>query len=156
MSARKRTLTHSVGGRIDPKLIEAPTLDPCTHVIEEAISPTLDTSRVLLRRVFFLNEEKSRYVPVGFYPSRNYQVLVEFGGPKISPIALTEKHAKTLMEHLPKLCEHYTCKDDLFHLQSAGTNRAARMYQDKQFVSFKFADLRYIMNMLHVVEYQQS
>ena len=39
--------------------------------------------RVLLRRVCFLNEERTRYVSVGFYPSDNYQVLVELGGPRI-------------------------------------------------------------------------
>ena len=66
------------------------------------------------------------------------------------------------MEHLPKLCEsmcrgeHYTCKDGVLRIQSAGTYRAARMYQDKQFVSFKCADLRYMMNMLHFVQDQQT
>ena len=52
--------------------------------------------------------------------------------------------------------EHYTFKEDLFRLQSAGTYRAARMYLDKQFVSFKFADLLCIMNMLHFLQYQQT
>ena len=78
MSAKKRTRAHSVCGGIDPKLTQAPTLDPCTYVIEEAISPTFDTTRVQLRRIFFFNEEKSIYDSVGFYPARNYQVLVEF------------------------------------------------------------------------------
>ena len=32
-------------------------------------------ARVLLRRVYFRNEKRSRYVSVGFYPSDNYQVL---------------------------------------------------------------------------------
>ena len=52
--------------------------------------------------------------------------------------------------------EHYTCKEDQFRLQSAGTYRAARMYLDKQFVSFKFAYLRYMMNMLYFVQDQQT
>ena len=52
--------------------------------------------------------------------------------------------------------EHYICKDDLFHLQSTGTNRAARIYLDKQLVSFKFAYLRYMMNTLHFVRDQQT
>ena len=34
---------------------------------------------VLLRLVYFLNEERTRYVSVGFYPADNYQVLVELG-----------------------------------------------------------------------------
>ena len=73
--------------------------------IKEDISPAPDTTRVLLRHVFFLNEEKSWYVSVGFYPANYYQVLAEFGGPRIAPITLTEQHVKTLVEHLPALCE---------------------------------------------------
>ena len=62
-------------------------------------------TRVLLRRVYFLNEERTRYISVGFYPSKNYQVLAEFGGPRIVSITQTEQHVKTLMEHLTALCE---------------------------------------------------
>ena len=119
MSARKRTHAQSFGGGIDPNLIQAPNLDSCTIVNEEAISPTFDNTRVVSRRVLLVNEEK---VSVGFHPARNYQVHVEFGGPRITPITLTEQHMKTLVEHLPKLCEamcrgeHYTCGDDLFRL----------------------------------------
>ena len=62
---------------------------------------TSTDSVVLLRRVYFLNEEKTRYVSVGFYPSDNYQVLTEFVGPLVVPITLTEQHVKTLVEHIP-------------------------------------------------------
>ena len=92
---------------------------------------------VLLRRVYFLNEEKSRYVSIGFYPSDNYQVLAEFGGPQILPITLTEQHVKELLEHLPALCdamhrgELYTSKDGPFRLRSSKTHKCARMYRDK-------------------------
>ncbi len=126
----------------------------------EDISPAPDTTTVLLRRVFFFNAEKSRYFSLGFYPACNYQDFAEFGGPRIAPITLTEQHVKTLVEHLSKLCEvmcrceHYACKDDLFHLQSTGTCTTARIYRDKKFVSF--ADLRYMMNMLHFVQVQQT
>ena len=34
---------------------------------------------VLLRRIYFLNEKRTRYVSVRFYPSDIYQVLTEFG-----------------------------------------------------------------------------
>ena len=142
-------------GPVDPALA---TQD----FIKEDISPAPDTTRVLLRHVFFLNEEKSWYVSVGFYPANNYQVLAEFGGPRIAPITLTEQHVKTLVEHLPALCEamyrgeHYTCKDSPFCLQSGGTHTTARMYRDKKCVSFKLADLRYMMNVLHFIQVQQT
>jgi hypothetical protein len=42
---------------------------------------------VLLRRIFFIDTDKTRYVSVGFYPARNFDVLVEFGGPKLRPMS---------------------------------------------------------------------
>ena len=118
--------------------------------------------RFLLRRVYFLNEGRSRYVSVGFYPSDNYHVLAEFGGPRIAPITLTEHHFRTLMEALPALCdamqrgELYTRKDGAFRLRSCKTNNCARLYRDKKCVSFTLTDLRYMMTMLHMVEAQQQ
>ena len=42
-------------------------------------NPAFDLKRVLLRRMFFINEGKTKYMSVGFYPARDYQPLVEFG-----------------------------------------------------------------------------
>ena len=42
------------------------------HPDLQDICSTPDTNRVVLRRAFFLNEDKSRYVSVGFYPAHNY------------------------------------------------------------------------------------
>ena len=105
-----------------------------------------------LRRLFFFNEENSRYVSVGFYPANNYEDLAEFGCLRIARITLTEQHVKTLVEHLPALCEalyrgeHYACKYGPFRLQSSGTHRTGTMYRHKKCVSFKLVDLRYMMN----------
>jgi hypothetical protein len=105
---------------------------------------------------------KSRYVSVGVYPTHCYQVFVEFGGPPTTPINLTEQHMKTLGEHLPKLCEamcrgeSYTCRDGVFRLQCSGTCSVARMYQDKRFIVLKLDELRYLMNMQHLVLVQQT
>ena len=119
-------------------------------------------ARVLLRRVYFLNEGRTRYVSVGFYPSVNYQVLIDFGGPLIALITLTEHHFRTLMEALPALCEAmqhgelYTRKDGDFRLRSSKTNNRAKLYCDKKSVRFTLTDLRYMLTMLHMVEAQQS
>ena len=100
----------------------------CKEGIINSKQPTLTAqevlamtdARVLLRRIYFLNEERTRYVSLLFYPSDNYQVLVEFGGPRIVPIRLTEHHVRTLMEALPALCDAmqcgglYTRKDGIF------------------------------------------
>ena len=142
----------------------------CEDKLINSIQPTATVqdvrartdARVLLRRVYFLNEERSRYVSVGFYPSDNYQVLAEFGGPRIAPITHTEHHVRTLVEALPALCdamqrdELYTRKDGSFRLRSSKTHSCARMYRDKKGVSFNLTDLRYMMSMLHMAEAQQS
>jgi hypothetical protein len=71
----------------------------------QPIGPLFDPQRVLLRRIFFIDSDRTRYVSVGYYPARNYDVLLEFGGSMIKPIALTEANVRTLAEHLPTLCE---------------------------------------------------
>ena len=95
-------------------------------------------------------------------PIRKLPVLAEFAGRRIVPITLTEQHVKTLMEHLPALCEAmhrgelYTCKDGPFRLRSCKTHNNARMYRDRKCISFKLTDLRYMMNILPMVQAQQA
>ena len=67
-----------------------------------------------------------------------------------------------LVEALPALCEAmqyvelYTRKDSAFHLRPCRTNNCARLYRDKQCVTFTLTDLRYMLTMLRVVEAQLS
>ena len=133
------------------------------HPTLEDICSTPDTTtRVLLRRVFFLNEEKSRYVSVGFYPTDNYQVLAEFGGPQIAPITLTEKHVKSLAEHLPALCRPCTAanttpaKTDNPVCSPPEPTRLPECTDTKKCVSFKLPVLRYVVTVLHFVQVQQT
>jgi len=42
-------------------------------------SPNFDRQRVLLRRLFFINFDRTKYVSVRFYPARDYQPLLDFG-----------------------------------------------------------------------------
>ena len=113
---------------------------------------------VLLLRVYFLNENRTRYFSVGFYQSDNYQVLVEFKGAGIVPIRLTEHHARTLMEALPEFCdamqcgELYTRKDGAFRIRCSKTHNCARLYHGKQCFSFKLVVLHYMLTMVHMVE----
>jgi hypothetical protein len=74
-----------------------------------ANNPAFDPKRVLLRRLFFINEDRTKYVPVGFYPARDYQLMVEFGvlrrggGPKT--LILSDEQVDALAETLPTLRE---------------------------------------------------
>jgi hypothetical protein len=70
-------------------------------------NPAFDPKRVLLRRLFFINEDRTKYVCVGFYPARDYLPLVEFGivrrggGPKT--LILSHEQVDALAEVLPTL-----------------------------------------------------
>ena len=114
---------------------------------------------VLLRRVFFIDENKTRYISVGFYSTQNYRPMVEFGGSKIIPVILTEQHVATMAECLPKICEAmcddktYGHSDGVFRLTS-GKNRIARLHMDNHYITLKFQDLRYLLNMFYVVQNQ--
>jgi len=50
--------------------------DICTYWVA---NPAFDPQEVLLRRLFFLNANKTIYVSVGFYPARDSLPPVEFG-----------------------------------------------------------------------------
>jgi len=113
MSARKRRVPYEEGTRVGftfpdgetrrPKrnFPKTPEIDICSYSIE-GISPAFDPNRALLRSVFFLDENRTRYVSVAFYPSMSYMPMVVFGGSKIGPIRLSVQQVMALVEHLPR------------------------------------------------------
>jgi len=116
MSARKRRLAYEEEGQgftfpdfetsRSKRDVTAPAIDICSLPIK-GISPLFDPNRALLRRVFFLNEDRTKYVSVAFYRTQGYAAHVEFGAAKAAPIRLTEQQVTALAEHLPlpvKLC----------------------------------------------------
>lgn len=163
MSARKRhhpaTATAAAADITEEPKVKAPEFDTCNFLIE-AVSPGFDPNRVLLRRVFFINYEKTRYISVGFYPAHNYQPMVEVGGSKIKPIVLTAQHVSTLADCLPRICEsmcdneQFGRSDGAFRLNTTGSYRIARMYMEKHYITLKFQELRYLLNMFHLVQTQ--
>jgi len=61
------------------------TNDVCTYW---RLNPAFDPKRVLLRRMFIINENKTKYVYVGYYPARDYQPLVEFQKCQLSKVVI--------------------------------------------------------------------
>jgi len=112
MSARKHRLTYEEDGQVftfpDTKTsrskrdVTTPVNDICSLPIE-GIGPTFDPNRALLRRVFFLNADRKKYVSAALCPTQGYAAHVEFGAAKASPIRLTEQQVTALAEHLPRL-----------------------------------------------------
>ena len=76
MSARKRRAPTD--GSSVPKGADAIDQDTAGSYAE-VNSLLFDPNLVLLRRVFFLDADETRYISVGYYPARNYQPLVEIG-----------------------------------------------------------------------------
>jgi hypothetical protein len=104
MSARKRRspTDPAVDGISEPKRVDVFDLADTTCSYTGGSNNLLfDPNRVLLRLVFFLDPEKTKYISVGYYPPRNYQLMLEIGSSKVNPILLTEQHVKTLGEYLP-------------------------------------------------------
>ena len=70
-------------------------------------NPAFYPKWVLLRRLFFINEDRTEYVSVGFYPARDYLPLVEFGvvrrGGDPKTLILGDEQGDALAETLPTL-----------------------------------------------------
>jgi hypothetical protein len=56
-----------------------------------------------MRRLFFINEDKIKFVSVGFLPASAYIPLAEFGGSKITSILLRQNYLDLLASHLHDL-----------------------------------------------------
>ena len=61
-----------------PNLVTPPEFDTCNLYVE-AVNPALDPKNFLLRCLIFSDEDRTRYVSVGFYATRDYEPFVEFG-----------------------------------------------------------------------------
>jgi hypothetical protein len=93
MASRKRRNIPNreyIGGLIQRKR-ETSASDMCSFPLE-GINPSHDPNQALLRRVFFLNEDRNKYVSVAFDPEKGYTVHVEYGAAKTAPLKLTEQH----------------------------------------------------------------
>ena len=141
--------------------VRTPELEPsCTFV--EIFSPAFDPNSVLLRRLCFLNDDKSKYVSVGFYPAQNYLPLVEFGGAKLLRMLLTSDHVALMAERLPALVEamcqneqhRFISDDGAFRINTTGSYRVARVTLDKQYLSFKLHELRNLLFVLYMIRNQ--
>jgi hypothetical protein len=161
MGSRKRRNIVYEDDVDEPRVpaVAAPTI--CTLPVE-GINPTLDAHRALLRRVFFLNDDRSKYCSIAFYPTHGYSALVEFGTAKNAPLRLTEQHFAMLTEHLQRfltaLCtdDYYrTGVIDNFSMVTGGSYKTVFMLQGldkrrKQFV-FKMHELQYLSSIIHIV-----
>jgi len=148
MAARRRlpevntSSSSSSSEATPPKLIRQPEFDTCNFYVEN-VNLAFDPKRVLLRRLFFIDEDRTTYVSVGFYPTRDYQPFVEFGSVKKNSstiLILDYRQVTKMAECLPTICEsmcgneQYGCKEGNFRMNTTGTYRTARIYLDRQYI----------------------
>ena len=92
-----------------------PELNSWTYV--EVICPAFHPNWALLRRVFLLIDDKSKYVSVEFYPAKNCRPLVEFEGVKLLPMVLTFDCVALMAERLPSRLE-FMCQNEQYQYRS--------------------------------------
>ena len=106
-------------------------------------NPAFDTKRVLLRLMFFINEDKTKYVSVGFYPASDYQHLVEFGAIRSGgsqSLILSDEQFVTLANCLDAIRDSICvggeliikCDSGNFRLHMPRRNGSARMFVGKE------------------------
>jgi len=91
----KRLILISI--REEEQLPYSESSDICTYW---SAYPAFDHKRVLIWRMLFINENKTKYVSIIFYPARDYQPLVEFGAIRrggSNSLILTDEKVATLV-----------------------------------------------------------
>ena len=102
---RKRSsATSEVPATTKNRIEELEPTNFCTHGTS---NPAFDPKRVLLRRLFFINEDRTKYVSVGFYPAYDYLPLVEFvvvrSGVVPKTLILCDEQVDAMAEAMPTL-----------------------------------------------------
>jgi hypothetical protein len=96
-----------------------------------------------------LNDDKSKYVSVGFYPTQNYETLGEFGGAQLLPMLLTSYYVAAMAERLPAVVkavcqneQHQLRSDEkAFRMNTTSSYSVSRVTLDKHYLSFKLHEL---------------
>jgi hypothetical protein len=127
-------------------------------------NPPFDPKMVMLRSLFFINDDRTKYVSVGFYPACDYLPLLEFGvlprggGPKT--LILNDEQVDVLAETLPTLREDMCsgeaggrrCESGASRLDVTRSWRTARLYVASLFISLTLQDIEYLSRMFIIVQ----
>jgi len=101
-----------------PKRVRPPEFDTC-NFYSKAVNLIFDPKRFLLRSLFFMDKDRTKYVSVGFFPARDYQPFLEFGSVKnhgSTILILDDRQVNKMAECLSRICEsmcgneQYGCK----------------------------------------------
>jgi hypothetical protein len=128
------------------------------------INPLFNPQKVLLRRIFLLDSDRTKYVSVGIYPAMGYDALLKFGGCRQTPVLLKEPQFWTLAIHVPVLCVEM-CNDrqyssgsekSEFTLSTTKQYRTARLKHGNKYIVYRLHDLQNLPRILYLAHEQQK
>jgi len=129
-------------------------------------NPAFDPNRVLLRRMFFINEDETKYVSVGFYPARDYQPLVEFGAIRrggSNSLILADEQVAALADCLPAILDFMCvggdrivikCESGNFRLHTPKRHGSARLFVGTEYISLTQPDMDYLLRVFPLLQQQ--
>jgi len=137
---------------------------PPTRSVPTAPNPAFDPKWVLLRRMFFINEDKTKHVSVGYYPARDYQPLVEYGAIRMGGskcLILADEQVVALADCLPSIRDSMCvggdrCRHQVREWQLSSTHPrrhgSARLFVGTEYISLTQPDMDYLVRVFHILQ----
>ena len=152
MSQRKRALNQELQRLVPTKskmrLRQARPQDGDTSTAI-ALAQRTPSERVLLRRVYFLNPEKTKFFSLGYYPARNYDPCGNRRSweKNCGPNVVLSVNLTTSAEIVWKyLCERiFRTQRNVISIADVGKNKnnVCKLIYDKKAINFKLNELIY-------------
>ena len=117
--------------------------------------------------MFFINEDKTKYVSVGFYPARYYHPRVEFGTirrGRSKSLILTDEQVATLVDCLPAIRDSMCvggdriikCESGYFRLHTTRRHVSARLFVGTEYIILTQPDMDSLVRVFHNIQQQLS
>jgi len=145
---------------------QLPTTQPSDNCTYWPPNPAFDPKRVLLHRMFFINEDKTKYVSVGYYSARDYQPLVEFGAIRrggSKSLILADEQVAALADCLPSIRDSMCvggdrviikCESGNFRLHTPRRHGSARLFVGTEYISLIQPDMDYLVRVFPILQQQ--
>ena len=129
-------------------------------------NPAFDPKRVLLRRMFFINDDRTKYMSVGYYPARDYQPLVEFGAIRrggSKSLILADEQVTAMADCLPAIRDSmcvggdrvvFKCESGSFRLHTPRRHGSARLFVGTEYISLTQPDMDYLVRVFPIMQQQ--
>jgi len=113
--------------------------------------------------MFFINEDKTMYVSVGYYPARDYQTLVEFGAMRRGGskcLILSDEQVAALAYCLPAIRDSMCVGEDRVFIKCEGGNfglhtpkkhGSARLFVGTENISLTQPDMDYLVRVFQIL-----